>query len=131
MLLLWSLYFNGKDEAGVEKNRDNHYHEQKAELFIGLAKCEDETLESSKVSHHLEDPHDSHDPQQSDDLSRLANNFQVLQTKHDRREEKRRDSQEVNHIHFVTNKSSFPRTDEKSGNIVIRLRAVRRYKEGS
>ena len=119
MLFLWSLYFNGEDEAGVEKYRHNHYHKQEAEFFISLTKCIDETLETSEVADHLEDPHDSHDPQQSDDLASLPNDLKVLQTEHDRRQEERRDSQEVDHIHFVTNKSTLPRADNKSRNIVI------------
>ena len=68
---LRSLYFDGKDEAGVEKYRDDHDDEQEAELFISLAKCIDKTLETSKVPDHLEDPHDPHDPQQSNNLAGL------------------------------------------------------------
>ena len=46
MRFLRSLYFNGKDEAGVEEDRHDHDHKQEPQLFIGLAKCIDETLEA-------------------------------------------------------------------------------------
>ena len=120
MLLVWSLYLDGEDEAGVEKYRHNHNHKQQAQFFISLAKGIDETLQTSEVSDHLEDSHDSHDPQQSDNLASLSNDLQVLQTKEDCGEEERRDSQEVDHIHFVTNKPSLPRADSKSRNMDIR-----------
>ena len=105
-LFLGSLSLNGKYEAGVEKYCYDHDDEQEAELLVRLPESVDETLQPRKVSHHLEDPHDSHDPQQTDDLPRLPDDLQVLKTNQNGREEEGGDGEKVYQIHFVTEEPS-------------------------
>ena len=64
----------------------------------------DQTLESHKVSNHLEDPENSHDPQKPDNLPSFANDVKVLKPSEDNGEEVGDQRHQVHlHNHFIDN----------------------------
>ena len=55
----------------------------------------DQTLKSHKMSNHLEDPENSHNPQKPDDLPSFPNDVQILKTSEDDGEEVRNQCNQV------------------------------------
>ena len=73
VVLLGEVYQGGK---GEDRHPDQEHEE--AELLVGLVEGVDEWLEPGEVTDKFEDPHDTHDSHQTDNLARLPHDLKVL-----------------------------------------------------
>ena len=63
-----------------------------------------QALNPGEMSNHLENAHDSHDSNQSDDLASFPNDLHVLQALQHHTKEEGHDCQQIDEVHFVPEK---------------------------
>ena len=93
------ILFRVKHQTGESEDGDAHEDDQQAEFFVGLLQRVQEALKSGEVADQLEDTQNSHHAHQPHYLARLAQNVQVLQALHQRRDDVRQNGQEVDKVH--------------------------------
>ena len=103
MNLLGKVYEGGEGEDG-----HGHQDEEEAELLVCLLEGVEQGLESSEMSDQLINSQDSHHFDQTDYLSCLPDDLEVLQPLQEEREEERNDGEEVDHVHGAADEFEFP-----------------------